>query len=85
MKVLYVKKGKENQEKKSRSKDIHPDGIQVAGPSSDHIFAGKEAGFCKQVFNSDKKLPVKMCYIREKMCGQVPNGLFWLDIFLSTG
>ncbi len=23
--------------------------------------------------------------IREKMCYKVPNGLFWLDIFLSTG
>ena len=25
-----------------------------------------------------------MGYIREKMVDQVPNGLFWLDIFLST-
>lgn len=25
-----------------------------------------------------------MCDIREKMGYKVPNGLFWLDIFLST-
>jgi len=23
--------------------------------------------------------------IGEKMCNKMPNGLFWLDIFLSTG
>jgi hypothetical protein len=26
-----------------------------------------------------------MGYIREKMLDQVPNRLFWLDIFLSAG
>ena len=85
MHFFNIKQGKENQEKNGRSKNIHPDGIQVAGPSARHIFPGKKAGFGKQVFNRDKKLAVEMGDIREKMGDQVPDRLFWIDIFLSAG
>jgi hypothetical protein len=85
MNILDIDHGKKDQEKNGRGKDVHPDRVQVTGPPPLHVLPGQKAGFGKKVFNGHKKLPVKMGDIREKMGYQVPNGLFWLDIFLSAG
>ena len=84
MNLFHIDHGKKNQEKDGGSKNIHPDGIQVADPAARHIFPGKKSGFGKQILDGYKKFSVKMGNIRKKVGDQVPNGLFWLDIFLST-
>ena len=85
MHIGNVKKRKEYEEENGGGEDVHPDGIQVADPAADHIFPGKKARLYEKILYRCKEFTIEMGYIGQKMLDQVPNGLFWLDIFLSTG
>ena len=81
LRIIYRK---ENDEEQGRGKDVHPDRVQVAGPSSFNVFGRQESWLEYQVLKGAEEFTVEMGDVVKKMGDQSPNGFFWLGVFLSA-
>ena len=75
---------KQYQEKNRRNENIHPDGVQVAGPAAEDIFMRQEPRLTDQVFDRAEKFPVEMGDVVEKMLDQVPHRFLRFQVLLAA-
>jgi len=58
---------KENDKKESRSKHIHPDGVQVTGSPSLHVLTGNKSRLYHQIPDGAKEFSVEMREVVKEM------------------
>ena len=72
------------QKEKRRREDVHPDRVHITGPAPDHVFGGKKSRAKDQVFERAEEFSIEMGDVLEKMCDQVPDRLFGLNVLLPA-
>ena len=75
---------KEYQKENGRGEYIHPDGMQVPGPSTRYVFFRHKPGPPDEVDRGAEKFTIEMGDVIKKVAYQAPNRFFWLDIFLPA-